>query len=161
MTQFDIDYKRGKESEIESLPDLKQIFENDLNYDPYEYAHFDYHSNLFMVELKTRDRVVYKDGQFNYTTRDGRDMILDSLYFDNPKRLYRMKQKNKGCKKTYWIIWKCNGEYFGWLMNDNDTNNKLKQDEYYIETQNRDVGFGHKQNRDVVHVKAEYIIKLS
>ena len=64
MTQFDIDYKRGKESEIESLPDIQKIFGDDIKFDPYQFAHFDYFSDTYMVELKTRDRVKYIDGQY-------------------------------------------------------------------------------------------------
>jgi len=154
VKQFDIDYERGKQSEVESLQDIQKIFGDDIKLDPYQYAHFDYHNDTYMVELKTRDRVKYIDGQFHYTTRNGREMILDSLYFDNPKRTFRLKQKKNGCKKNYWVLWKCNGEYFGWLMKEHG-------DEFYIEPQFRDCGHGYKQNRNVVNVKSQYIHKLS
>ena len=34
MTQFDIDYEIGKQSEEESHPDLNKIFKTDLIHDP-------------------------------------------------------------------------------------------------------------------------------
>tara|TARA_R110000803_G_scaffold75953_4_gene140320 strand:- start:440 stop:904 length:465 start_codon:yes stop_codon:yes gene_type:complete len=154
MTQFKKDYTWGKESEIISLPDLRNIFTSDLNYDPYEFAHFDYYSDTHMIELKTRDRVKVVDGVFNYTTRTGYEMILDSLYFDSPKQHYMFKQKKKGCTKDYWIVWKCNNDYYGWLMTDDNN-------QFYIEHQNRDCGHGFKQPRHVFNIKTKYIKKLS
>ena len=154
MAQFNKDYARGKESELESLPDLKNIFTSDLILDNYKFAHFDYQSDIHAVELKTRDNVKYVDGQFECTTRKGDILLLSSLYFDSIKLEHRLKEKKKGCKKIYWIVWKCGGEYFGWL--DNNHNN-----EYEIEPQFRDVGHGYKQNRDVVKVYTKYIHKLS
>jgi len=154
MAQFKYDYARGKQSEVESLPDLQKIFGDDLKLDPYQYAHFDYHNDTHMVELKTRDRVKYKNGVFEYTTRNGYEMILDSLYFDLPKLEFRNKQKKNGCKKIYYVLWKCNSEYFGWIMNNSEN-------EFTIEPQFRDCGHGYKQNRNVVKVKSEHIYKLS
>ena len=154
MSQFKRDYALGKQSEIDSLPDFKNIFTSDLNYDPYEYAHFDYYSDTHMIELKTRPRVEVVDDVFNYTTRNGFEMILESLYFDSPKYHYFLKQKKKGCTKDYWIVWKCNGDYYGWNMIADNSH-------FFIEHQNRDCGKGFKQPRDVFNIKTEYIQKLS
>ena len=81
-------------------------------------------------------------------------MILDTLYFDLPKLDFRKKQKENGCKKVYYIVWKCNGVYFGWLMNE-------RENEFIIEPQYKDCGHGYSQSRNVVKVKVEYIKKLS
>ena len=159
MTQFDIDYKKGKESEIKSLPDLQEVFGSDLLLDPLMFAHFDYHKDNLMAELKTRDDIVFKDNQFNYTTRKGYKMILDSIYFDAVKMRFayqhnkhRRKQNEK--EKRFFMIWKCNQEYFYWELN-------WDKIEYFTEEQNRDFGHGFKQVRDVINVKTEYIKPLS
>lgn len=161
MTQFDIDYKKGKESEIKSLPDLKKIFGNDLVLDPLMFAHFDYYnsSNNIMAELKTRDDIVFKNGKFNYTTRKGTKMILDSIYFDAVKMRFayqhnKYRRKNNEKEKRFFLIWKCNQEYFYWELNWDKV-------EYFTEEYNRDFGHGYKQVRDVVNVKVEYIKPLS
>jgi len=159
MTQFDIDYKKGKESEIKSLPDLQAVFGNDLILDPEMFAHFDYHNDKYMAELKTRDDIVFKDGEFHYTTRKGKQMILDSIYFDAPKMRFgfqhnKWRRKNNEKEKRFFLIWKCNQEYFYWELNWDKV-------EYFTEEQNRDFGHGYKQTRDVINVKVEYIKRLS
>jgi len=159
MTQFDIDYKKGKESEINSLPDLQEIFGDDLILDPEMFAHFDYHKDNLMSELKTRDDIVFKDGKFNYTTRNGRKMILDSIYFDAVKMQYayqhnKWRRKMNEKEKRFFMIWKCNKEYFYWELN-------WDKIEYFTEEYNRDFGHGFKQVRDVINVKVEYIKPLS
>lgn len=159
MTQFDIDYKHGKESEIISLPDLRKVFGADLILDDEMFAHFDYFKDDIMCELKTRDDIVFKNNEFHYTTRKGKKMILDSIYFDAVKMRFafqhnKWRRINKEKEKRFFIIWKCNGEYFYWEMN-------WGKIEYFIEEQDRDFGHGFKQVRDVINVKVEYIKKLS
>jgi len=155
MTQFDIDYKHGKESEIISLPDLRKVFGEDLILDDEMFAHFDYFKDDIMCELKTRDDIVFKNNEFHYTTRKGKKMILESIYFDAVKMRFAFQHnKKRKDKKRFFIIWKCNGEYFYWEMN-------WGKIEYFIEEQDRDFGHGFKQVRDVINVKIEYIKKLS
>jgi len=159
MTQFDIDYKKGKESEIKSLPDLRKVFGNDLVLDPEMFAHFDYYKDNYMAELKTRDDIVFKDGEFHYTTRKGTKMILDSIYFDAVKMQYafqhnKYRRKKNEKEKRFFMIWKCNNQYFYWELNWDKV-------EYFIEEYNRDFGHGYKQVRDVINVKVEYIKPLS
>lgn len=160
MTQFDKDYKHGKESEIISLPDLRKVFGEDLILDDEMFAHFDYFKdNNLMCELKTRDDIIFKNNEFHYTTRKGRKMILDSIYFDAVKMRFafqhnKWRRKNNEKEKRFFIIWKCNNEYFYWKMN-------WDKIEYFTEEQNRDFGHGYKQVRDVINVKVEYIKPLS
>jgi hypothetical protein len=113
MTQFDIDYKHGKESEIISLPDLRKLFGSDLILDKEMFAHFDYFKDDIMCELKTRDDIIFKNNQFHYTTRNGKKMILDSIYFDAVKMRFAFQHnKKRKDKKRFFIIWKCNGLIF-------------------------------------------------
>jgi len=155
MTQFDKDYKKGKESEIKSLPDLQDVFGKDLILDDEMFAHFDYYKDDLMCELKTRDDIIFKDNKFHYTTRNGRKMILDSIYFDAVKMRFAFQHnKNKKNKKRFFIIWKCNNEFFYWEM-------KWGKIEYFIEEQDRDFGHGYKQVRDVINVRVKYIKPLS
>ena len=56
MTQFDIDYKKGKESEILSLPDLQRLFKKDLILDPETFAHFDYHKDNIKERIMNRNQ---------------------------------------------------------------------------------------------------------
>ena len=155
MTQFEIDYKKGKESEIKSLPDLQEVFGKDLSLDPEMFAHFDYHKENIMCELKTREDIKFINGKFHYTTRNGYKMILDSIYFDAVKMRFAFQHnKKRKDKKRFFLIWKCNNEYFYWELNWGKV-------EYFIEEQNRDFGFGYKQVRDVINVKVEFIKPLS
>lgn len=159
MTQFDKDYKHGKESEIISLPDLRKVFGEDLILDDEMFAHFDYFKDNILCELKTRDDIIFKNNEFHYTTRKGRKMILDSIYFDAVKMRFafqhnKWRRKNNEKEKRFFIIWKCNNEYFYWEMN-------WDKIEYFTEEQNRDFGHGYKQVRDVINVKVEYIKPLS
>lgn len=160
MTQFDKDYKHGKESEIKSLPDLQDVFGKDLILDDEMFAHFDYFKDDYMCELKTRDDIVFKDNEFHYTTRKGKKMILDSIYFDAVKMrfAFQYNKKNKE-KKRFFIIWKCNNEYFYWEMNWKGE--KGNREEYFIEEINGDFGHGYKQVRDVINVRVEFIKRLS
>ena len=50
-TQFDKDYKLGKESEVDSHPDLEKIFKCNLIHDPHEYAHFDFFNDEIFIFL--------------------------------------------------------------------------------------------------------------
>jgi hypothetical protein len=149
-TQFEKDYKLGKESEVQSHPDLNKIFNCNLTHDPQEYAHFDFFNDNILVELKTRPRTFFKDGQFYTTTRDGRTIQIDSLYFDAPKMRFgfqmnkRLKKNNEKIK-DYYIVWKCSGQYFYWKIN-------WDKKDYFIEDQFRDMGHGYKQARDVINV---------
>ena len=155
MKQFHKDYQHGKESEILSYPDLQETFGKDLILDPEMFAHFDYYKDTLMCELKTRDDVVFKDGEFHYTTRKGKKMILDTLYFDAVKMRFAFQHnKKRKDKKRFFMIWKCDGEYFFWELN-------WGKIEYYVEEQDRDFGHGFNQVRDVVNVKVEYIKPLS
>tara|TARA_R110000823_G_scaffold314455_1_gene443651 strand:- start:8378 stop:8854 length:477 start_codon:yes stop_codon:yes gene_type:complete len=158
MTQFDIDYKKGKESEILSLPDLQRLFKKDLILDPETFAHFDYHKDNIKVELKTRDDIQVIEDEYHYTTRAGRKMILDSLYFDAPKMRFayqynKHRRLNNESESEFFIVWKCNHEYFYWKINWD----KL---EYYSEEHNRDYGHGYKQVRDIINVRTEFIKRL-
>lgn len=154
---FNEDYKHGKQSEELSFPDLKNIFKcEDLQHDPKQFAHFDFFdlNKNIMIELKTRDDIKVIDGIFHYTTRAGKEMILDTLYFDAPKMRFGF-QHNKHRRnqnepiKDYFIVWKCNGDYYHWKINWDKV-------EYYSEEQNRDWGKG-QQTRDVINVRCEYI----
>ena len=53
MTQFDKDYKLGKQSEKDSLKDLEKIFQCKLNHDPFEFAHFDFFNDTATTEIYT------------------------------------------------------------------------------------------------------------
>jgi hypothetical protein len=159
MTQFEIDYKKGKESEIVSLPDLKRLFKiNDLILDPEMFAHFDYYNNKNMIELKTREDIKFINNEFHYTTRKGKKMILNSLYFDAPKMRFayqynKSRRKNNEPEKDFFLVWKCSGEYFYWKLN-------WGKKEYFIEECNADFGHGYKQVRDIINVKTEFIRRL-
>jgi len=159
MTQFDKDYKKGKQSEIDSYPDFKRLFKLDnLQLDPEMFAHFDYHDDKNMIELKTRDDVKFINGEFHYTTRKGKKMILDSLYFDAPKMRFayqynKRKRINNQPEKDFFLVWKCSGKYFYWRLN-------WGKKEYYVEEQNQDFGHGYKQVRDIINVKTEFIKRL-
>lgn len=155
MKQFHKDYQHGKESEILSYPDLQEIFGKDLILDPKIFAHFDYHKDTLMCELKTRDDIIFKDGEFHYTTRKGKKMILDTLVFDAVKMAFAFQHNKKlKEKKRFFMIWKCNGEYFYWELN-------WGKKEYYVKDITGDFGFGYKQVRDVINVRVEYIKRLS
>lgn len=151
MTQFDIDYQRGKQSELQSKPDLDKIFNCTLTHDPEEFAHFDFFTDNIFVELKTRDNTEFKNGKFFHTTRKGNVIEIDSLYFDAPKMRFAY-QRNKYRRlnnlniQDFYIVWKCSGKYFYWKLN-------WDKKDYYIEEQFRDCGHGYKQNRDVINVK--------
>lgn len=151
MTQFDKDYKLGKESEKDSHPDLEKIFKCKLIHDPHEYAHFDFFNDNILVELKTRPRTFFKDNKFFTTTRDGRTIEIHSLYFDAPKMRFGF-QMNKRLKekKNFYIVWKCSGQYFYWKMN-------WDKKDYFVEDQFRDMGHGYKQARDVINVYTSVI----
>ena len=158
MTQFDIDYKKGKESEIISLPDLQRLFKTELILDPETFAHFDFHKDNIKVELKTRDDIQVIDNEYHYTTRAGKKMILDSLYFDAPKMRFayqynKKRRENNEPESEFFIVWKCNQEYFYWKIN-------WGKIEYYLEEHNRDYGHGYKQVRDIINVRVEFIQRL-
>lgn len=153
MTQFDIDYKRGKQSEVQSKPDLEKIFNITLTHDTDEFAHFDYFNKLkfMMIELKTRDNTEFRDGKFFHTTRKGKVIEIDSLYFDAPKMRFayqfnKRRRLNNLKEFDFYIVWKCSGKYFYWKIN-------WDKKDYYNEEQFRDCGHGFKQNRDVINVK--------
>ena len=157
-SQFEKDYQKGKESEIISLPDLQRYFKTDLILDPETFAHFDFYKDNIKVELKTREDIQVIDNDFHYTTRAGRKMILDSLYFDAPKMRYAYQYNKKRRELSepesdFFIVWKCNQDYFYWKIN-------WDKIEYYSEEQNRDFGHGYKQVRDVINVKVEFIRPL-
>lgn len=159
MTQFEIDYKKGKQSEIVSLPDLKRLFNfHDLILDPEMFAHFDYYNDKNMIELKTREDIKFINNKFHYTTRKGKKMILDTLYFDAPKMRFayqhnKWRRKNNEPEKDFFLVWKCSGEYFYWKLN-------WEKKEYFIEECNADFGHGYKQSRDIINVKTEFIQRL-
>ena len=144
MTQFDIDYEIGKQSEQESHPDLNKIFKTILTHDPQQFAHFDFFSDNIFVELKTRPNTKFNGEYFIHTKKDGSTCILDTLYFDVPKKWMAYKYRNTD--KKFFVVWKCSGEYFYWQINHD------KKD-YYIENQFRDCGHGYNQERNVVNVK--------
>lgn len=148
MTQFHIDYKKGKSSEANSLNDLSKIFKTNLVLNDDDFAHFDYFSNdNICVELKTRQNIEFKDNEFFYTTRNGRKMILDTLIFDAVKMRYAFQynKKNK-IKKDFYVVWKTKDKYFYWKLNWD------RQDYYIHENLSGDFGHGHKQTRDVINV---------
>ena len=151
MTQFDIDYEIGKQSEQESHPDLNNIFKTDLIHDPEQFAHFDFFSDKIFVELKTRPNTKFNGEYFIHTKKDGTTCILDTLYFDVPKKWQAYKYRNTD--KKFFIVWKCSGEYFYWKINHD------KKD-YYIENQFRDVGHGYNQERNVVNVKIHALTRV-
>ena len=155
-SQFLKDYEHGKSSEEISHPDLNKIFNTELLADEDGFASFDFFNDEYCVELKTRDDMKYKDGEFHYTTKKGKEMIVDTLYFDSPKIQKAWQNINKrNCKKKYFIVWKCSGQYFYWRMNWNGE--QYKRDDYYIEGQRADFGHGFQQERDVVNVYTKAI----
>ncbi len=155
MSRFDKQYKLGKQSEIDSLQDLNKLFKTTLKINEDEFAHFDYYNDKIEVELKTRPNTKYIDGKIKHTTLKGIDIELDSLYFDNIKMssAFQYNKKNPNNKKDFFIVWKCKNKYLSWKINWD------KQD-YFIEPQFRDVGFGVNQHRDVINVKKEAITPL-
>jgi len=155
MSRFDSQYKLGKQSEIDSLQDLNKLFKTTLKMNEDEFAHFDYYNDKIEVELKTRPNTKYIDGKLKHTTLKGIDIELDSLYFDNIKMssAFQYNKKNPNNKKDFFIVWKCKNKYLSWKINWD------KQD-YFIEPQFRDVGFGVNQHRDVINVKKEAITPL-
>jgi hypothetical protein len=62
--------------------------------------------------------------------------------------------KNLKEKKRFFMIWKCNGEYFFWELN-------WGKKEYYVKDVTGDFGHGFNQFRHVINVKVEYIKHLS
>lgn len=154
VQNFQEDYEHGKQSEELSYPDLIKLFKREhLKHDPNCFAHFDYFDDEYMIELKTRDDVKVINGEFHYKTRAGRNIILDTLYFDAPKMRFAF-QHNKRLKKKkhFFLVWKCNQEYYYWKLN-------WDKKDYYVEDQERDWGKGF-QKRDVINVKVSAIKKL-
>jgi len=155
-SQFLKDYQHGKTSEEMSHVDLNKIFNTELFADEDGFASFDFFNDEYCVELKTRDDMKFIDGEFHYTTNAGRQMIVDSLYFDSPKMQKAYQNINKrNCKKKYFIVWKCASKYFYWQMNWNGE--KGNRDDYYIEGQEADFGHGFQQRRDVINVYTKAI----
>lgn len=153
MTQFDLDYLMGKQSEEDSHSDLNKIFKTELIHDPEQFAHYDFFSkdqNIF-VELKTRPNTKFNGEYFIHTKKDGTTCLLDTLYFDVPKKW--VAYKNRNTDKRYYIVWKCAGDYFYWEINHD------KKD-YYIENQFRDCGHGYNQERNVVNVKIHALTRV-
>ena len=160
MSQFKKDYELGKLSEARSLPDLNEIFKTQLIHDPETFAHFDFYNDDIMVELKTRPSTEWTGEVMKHTTRTGREMNLDTLYFDSPKMAFAF-QHNKHRRlrnekeKRFYIVWKCSDQYFYWEMNwKGESGNR---EDFYIEDQNRDFGHGYKQDRAVVNVRLDKI----
>tara|TARA_R110002110_G_scaffold397456_1_gene612772 strand:+ start:79 stop:576 length:498 start_codon:yes stop_codon:yes gene_type:complete len=154
--QFLNDYAHGKTSEEISLPDLDKIFNTTLRPDEDGFASFDFFNDEYCVELKTRDDMKFKDGEFHYTTKKGKKMIVDTLFFDSPKIQKAWQNINKrNCKKKYFIVWKCSGEYFYWQMNwEGEGDNRR---DFYVEGQSTDFGHGFRQERSVINVYAKAI----
>jgi hypothetical protein len=147
--QFKEQYKIGKQSEIDSHKDLEQIFGIELTHDPFELAHFDFFNKdkKIAIELKTRPNTTFNNGIFDHISRNGTKSQLDTLYFDAPKLRWAgvlNKDKPVEDKWQFFIVWKCNGEYFYWKI--------CGKDNYFVEEQFRDCGMGIKVNRDVVNV---------
>jgi len=94
MTQFDIDYEWGKESEINTKPYLEKLFKKQLTQCENVFSNFDYYGENIYVELKTRN-IEHRDGKFYYTNRKGYESIIDTLYFDEPKLNFAKKNKTK------------------------------------------------------------------
>jgi len=160
MNRFQADYDFGKESEIISLPDLQKIFKTDLVNDPETYAHFDFHKDNILVELKTRPNTEWIDGRMKHTTEKGKVIYIDTLYFDAPKMRFafqhnKYRRLNGEKEKDFYIVWKCSNDYFYWKINWDGKQGNRK--DYFIEEQNKDFGHGFKQSRDVVNV---YISKM-
>jgi len=161
MTQFDKDYEMGKQSEKDSLKDLETIFGCKLTHDPEVFAHFDYFNDDILVELKTRPNTEWIDGQMKHTTKTGKVLYIDTLYFDAPKMRFAFQQNKKlrlqgKPEKKHFIVWKCSGTYFYWQINwKGEQGNR---EDYYVEEQDRDFGHGYNQVRDVINV---YIKKMT
>ena len=160
MSQFKKDYELGKLSEARSLPDLNEIFKTQLIHDPETFAHFDFYNDDIMVELKTRPSTEWTGEVMKHTTRTGRGMELDTLYFDSPKmafafQLNKRRRLRNEKEKRFYIVWKCSDKYFYWEMNWNGE--KDNRDDFYIEEQNRDFGHGFNQDRAVVNVRLDKI----
>lgn len=164
MSQFKKDYELGKLSEEISLPDLNKIFKTELIHDPATFAHFDYYNENIMVELKTRPSTEWTGEVMKHTTKKGRVIELDTLYFDSPKMAFAFqhnkKLRLKGEKeKEFYIVWKCSNKYFYWKMNWNGEHGN--REDYFIEDQNADFGHGFKQDRAVVNVYLDKINQAS
>lgn len=146
MTQFDLDYELGKQSEHESHPDLENLIKTKLIHDPKQFAHFDFfsHDQNIFVELKTRPNTVFNGDNFTHTKEDGTVCYLETLLFDVGKKWEAYKYRNTG--KRFFIVWKCAGDYFYWEINHD------KKD-YYIKNEFNDYGKGYAQEKNVVNVK--------
>lgn len=156
--QFKSDYELGKKSEKESLCILRRKMDLDLVIDPWEFASFDYRDTdqKNFVELKTRNDIIYEDGQFYYTKNNDK-RVLDSLIFDSVKMIHAYKtNKSLITPNNYFVVWKINKgkEYFYWKMN-------WKKTDTIVEEITSDFGHaGSVITRNVVHVKTEAILKL-
>tara|TARA_R110000824_G_scaffold135578_2_gene298930 strand:- start:1689 stop:2168 length:480 start_codon:yes stop_codon:yes gene_type:complete len=155
MSRFESQYELGKQSEIDSLPDLNKLFKTTLKMNDDDLAPFDYYNDKIEVELKTRPKTRYSNGILKHTTLKGDEIELKSLYFDSIKMssAFQYNKKNPNNKKDFFIVWKCKNKYLHWKIN-------WDKHDYYLEDQFRDVGFGYNQHRDVINVKKEAIIPL-
>ena len=156
--QFNKDYAKGKQSEKESLKILIQKMNLNLILDEYTFANFDYHNieETAYVELKTRDDIIFENGNFYYT-KNNEIKLLPSLIFDSIKMItaYRMNKRLKN-KKDFFVVWKINqgSQYFYWKMNWDRTDT-------FTEEITADFGFtGSRMTRDVVNVRTEAIKEL-
>ena len=152
MRQFDLDYIVGKKSEEDSHLDLNRIFKTELIHDKEQFAHFDFSDGNIFVELKTRQNTKFNGEYFIHTKKDGSTCILNTLYFDVPKKWFAYKYKDSD--KKFFIVWKCAGEYFYWQINHD------KKD-YYIENQFGDYGKGFNQEKNVVNVKLHALTRVN
>ena len=145
MTQFDIDYEWGKESEISTKPFLEKLFKKRLTQCENVFSNFDYYGDNIYVELKTRN-IEHRDGKFYYTNRKGYESIIDTLYFDEPKLNFAKKNKTKD--NEFYIVWKCVNCLAIYKINLEDPD----EVEYYIKPDFNDYGHGYRQHRNIVNV---------
>ena len=148
---FNQDYEIGKQSELDSIEDLRILFNAELiHHDHDVFAHFDFSSDNIFVELKTRTDISLIDGKFIFKNNE-----LDSLIFDAVKMrcAYQYNKINK-CNKHFYIVWKIKGgRYFYWKINWN-------KNDYYLKNITNKFGHATERPRDIIYVKTEYIKEL-
>ena len=151
---FTEDYKNGKQSEIESLPELQEIFDDgNLELDEDVFAHFDFYSDDRCIELKSRFNTKLEDGKLIHLKRDGETTELDSLMFDTIKMQSAGRYNRAHTPKEFFIVWKLQDNIYGYWKIDTSKKNI----EYTRQDVSGNMGFGCIQRRDTIAVLKEFI----
>lgn len=157
VNRFDLDYELGKESEKNSLTDLRNIFGNDLQESDNQFENFDFYSLTLRIELKTRNDIHRMDNKF-FNIKEGREpRELNSLMFDSVKMLNAVQTNKARISMNekplrHFICWKCNNEYYYWEMKFNEKGHVINKEDYFLEDQEFDRGHGYIQPTKVIKV---------